>query len=164
MSKEPKSKKFLDAKGYAILGLIIMQSAGYVIDYFTETVSIGAETQVNTKIDSRIEAAIDDANMWHKLAASPHFLKEVYKYKSQIADEMIKADSSKIDFVSYIGSGSGIRNEDILPMFVELMVSIDNGDLIFKEDIEAIISEEVKEQVKKEVKRATTRIVTARIP
>ena len=158
MNKESKTWKFLDAKFWAILGLISMQ----IYNSVAETVSVGAETQVNTKIDSRIVSAIDDANMWHKLAASPHFLKAVYKYKGQIADEMLKADSSKIDFVSYIGSGSGIRNEDILPMFVELMVAIDNGELILKSDIEDIIAEEVKEQVKIQVRKALSRTVIAK--
>ena len=75
MNKESKTWKFLDAKFWAILGLISMQ----IYNSVAETVSVGAETQVNTKIDSRIVSAIDDANIWHKLAASPKFLKEVYK-------------------------------------------------------------------------------------
>ena len=163
-SKEKsKTKKFLDAKGWMVLGLLATQIGGWVVDAFTETIAVGADTQINTKIDSRIETAMDDANLWRKVITNDNLItiidSEVAKAKQHIVDEVLEADEKKIDFIGGLGVGAKLRDEEIMPMFVQLLISIDNGELIFKDDIKDLIAEEVEKEVEKEVKKRLTRTV-----
>ncbi len=151
--KPNKLKSFFDAKAFAILGLIVMQIWGS----FSDVVTTGVDAKINTQIDNRIESKIEDANTWKKVLSNTHLAEfafdKVQEAKGEIVKEVLSADSAKIDFINAIGVGSGIRNEDVTPILIKLVEAIDNGDLIFRKDIEEII--------KKEVKKATTRYVNA---
>jgi len=154
--EESKTKKFLDAKGWAVLGLLVMQVGSWAVNAFTDTVAVGAETKMNNAIDSRIETAMNDANMLSKAFSSDKLLYEINKQvkiaKQEVKNEVYAADSSKIDFIGALGVGATLRDEEIMPMFVQLLISIDNGELLFKKDIEDLIEKEVEKRISRTVR------------
>lgn len=162
----PKLKKWFDIKLLLLLGVVGKMlwttfTTGAEVQYqahFQESLqTVGAKAILKTQMASEMDDALEDKNFLAKAFSSDGIIDEIDKQiviaKKHIVDEVVSADSSKIDFVGYIGAGSGIRNEDILPMFVELMKAIDNGELIFKSELD--------EYIKKEVKKQTTRVVRA---
>ncbi len=167
MSKEDKFKipekykKWLDAKMIIILGIVGKMAwdtftTGAEIKYqqhFQETLKTnGAKNIINKQISNKMENALEDKNFLAKAFSAEGIIKEIDKQidvaKQHIVDEVVAADSSKIDFIGALGSGSGIRDEDIMPMLIELVTAINNGELLFKTDVEKYIEKEVKRRMR----------------
>jgi len=157
-SKIPeKYKKFFDTKMIIILGIVgkILWdtfTTGAEVKYqkhFQETMQTSGVKMI---IKSQISSAMDDANIWKKALANEHLssfaLEAANKAKEEISKQILLQDSSKVNLISTLGLGSGIRDEEIVPILVGLLKAIDNGDLIFKEDIEELIEEEVDDNIR----------------
>ena len=171
MSKEgfkipPSIKKWFDTKMLLILGIagkMIWDTfqVGAEVKYqqhFQETMKTeGVKNIVKTQITDEIDFAMDDANLWKKAFGNDHLIDfvsdKVSEAKQHIVNEVVAADSSKINFVSGIGVLAGKRDEDIMPILAKIVKAIDDGEILFKDDIE--------EYIEKEVKRRTTRTVRA---
>ena len=162
----PSIKKWLDTKMIIILGVVAKMiwdtfQVGAEVKYqehFRETLQTEKSIDiVDTRVAMGIDVAMDDAQLWKKAFGNDQLLdfvsEKVDEGKQFVIDEVISADSSKIDFIGGLGVGSGLRNEAIMPILVKIIKAIDKGDLMFKDDVEEYIDREVKKQ--------TTRVVRA---
>lgn len=171
MSKEDKFKipekykKWLDAKMIIILGIVGKMAwdiftTGAEIKYqqhFQETLKTnGAKNIINEQISNKMDNALEDKNFLAKAFSAEGIIKEIDKQidiaKQHIVDEVVAADSSKIDFVGGIAIGAELRDEAIMPILIKLVKAIDNGDLVFKADIEDMIESEVKKRLSRNVR------------
>ena len=150
--KKDKLKKFLDAKFWAILGLVVMQGWNIVSD----RMDAGKEAQEQAVFEARVKAMFTDANMWNMIFSSTYLTNEVSKTvttaKKQIKKEMYAADSAKIDFVGVMGTLTGFRNDSVIPKLAKLMIAVEKGEIMLKDDAEKYIKQQVKQR--------TTRFVT----
>ena len=162
-------KKWLDMKMLIILGIVGKMAwdtftTGAEVKYqqhFRETLKTdGAKNIIQNQIVSEMEGALEDKNFLGKAFSAKGMIHEIDKQvgiaKQHVIDEVIAADSSKINLVSGLGVMSGIRDEEVMPLLGKLLKAINDGELIFKDEIE--------ELVKDEVKKRTSRRVTANIP
>jgi hypothetical protein len=162
----PSIKKWLDAKTVIILGVVAKMvwdtfQVGAEVKYqehFRETLKDEKSIDiVDTRVAMGINVAMDDANLWKKAFGNDHLLDfvsdKVSEAKQHIVDEVVSADSSKINFVSGLGVLAGKRDEDIMPILAKIVKAIDDGDILFKDDIE--------DYIEREVKRRTSRVVRA---
>jgi len=160
-----KYKKWLDAKMIIILGIVGKMAwdtftTGAEVKYqqhFQATLKTeGAKNIVKDQITLEIDNAMDDANLWKKAFGNDHLIDyvsdKVAEAKQHIVDDVLRADTSKIDFVGGLGVLTGKRNEDIMPMLAEIIKLIDDGELMTKDDAEKMIEAEVKKRVTRTVR------------
>lgn len=158
-------KKWFDTKMIIILGIagkMIWDTlqVGAEVKYqqhFQDTLKTdGAKNIIDEQIYSRMDNALEDKNFLSKAFSAEGIIIEIDKQidvaKQHIVDEVVAADSSKINLVSGLGILSGIRDEDVMPLLSKLLKAVDDGDLIFKEDIENLIEDEVKRRVSRSVR------------
>jgi hypothetical protein len=162
-----KYKGFFDAKSLMLLGVIAK--------VLWDTFSVGIEAQkqavfqenLKTPIAKSIrkaetliimDEALEDKNIWHKVMTNDNLISiiddEVHKAKQLIVDEVLTADSTKTDFISAIAMNSDLRDEKIIPAISKLIKAVENGELIFKDDIEDFIEREVKRRT--DIRRVST--------
>lgn len=160
-----KYKKFIDGKLILLLGVIGKMvwdtfTTGAEVKYqqhFQETLKTeGAKNIITKQITAEMDNALEDKNFLAKAFSSEGIIDEIDKQidisKKHIVDEVVAADSSKIDFIGALGVGAEVRDEAIMPMLIELIKAIDNGDLVFKEDIEDLIESEVDKRLTRTVR------------
>ncbi len=156
-----KYKGFFDTKGLLLLGVVAKLAwdtfqVGAEVKYqahFQETMKTdGVKNIVKTQIVEEIDGAMDDANLWKKAFGNDHLVDyvsdKVAEAKQHIVDDVLRADTSKIDFVSGLGVLSGKRNEDIMPILAKIVKAIDDGDIMFKDDVEKYIEKEIKRRTR----------------
>lgn len=160
-----KYKGFFDAKGLLLLGIVgklawDMFTTGAEVKYqlhFQETLKTdGAKNIISSQIIGEMDEALEDKNFLAKAFSSDGIIDEIDKQikiaKKHIVDDVLKADSSKIDFVGGIAVGAELRDEAIMPILIKLVKAINDGDLVFKADIEDMIESEVKKRLSRNVR------------
>jgi len=161
----PKLKNWIDMKMVIILGIVgkmawDMFTTGAEFKYqihFQETLKTdGAKNIIHEQITNEIDGALEDKNFLAKVFSADGIINEIDKQisraKQHIVDEVFIADSSKIDFVGTIAVGADLRDESIMPMLIDLVVAIKEGDLIFRDDIEDVIEDEVERRLTRTVR------------
>ena len=154
-------KKWFDTKMIIILGIVGKMiwdtfQVGAEVAYqqhFQETLKTeGAKNIIGEQISTKMDYALEDKNFLSKAFSAEGIIIEIDKQvdiaKQHIVDEVVAADSSKINLVSGLGVLSGIRDEEVMPLLSRLLKAVDDGDLIFKEDIEDLIEDEVKKRTR----------------
>jgi len=161
----PWMKKWLDVKMLLLAGIIGRMAwttftTGAEVQYqthFQESLQTDAAKAILKKQNVEdMDDALTDKNFLAKAFSSDGIIDEIDKQikiaKQHIIDEVVSADSSKIDFVGGIAVGAELRDEAIMPILIKLVKAIDNGELVFKADIEDMIEDEVKNRVSRTVR------------
>lgn len=156
-----KLKKWLDMKMILIMGIVgkmawDMFTTGAEVKYqihFQETLKTdGAKNIIHTQIVDEMDNALEDKNFLAKAFSSDGIIAEIDKQisiaKKHIVDEVIVADSTKIDFIGAVAIDSDLRDEKIIPAIAMLVKAYENGDILLKDDVEEYIKEEVKKRMR----------------
>lgn len=91
------------------------------------------KSKVHEWVDERIQEKMNDPLTYLEVLASDavsnYAQDKAYEVRESIREEMLKQDSSKVDFIEVLGKAMGIRNEDVIPTFSKMMKEYISGRL-----------------------------------
>jgi hypothetical protein len=119
-----------------VIGLIVVASFTFGKDIFNLT-KAGADVEFNAKIDSRIEEKINDASFVQMILKSDkvsEFTEDAGKeIRANIIKDVMRKDTNKVSFRAVLGQGTGLRDEDVPGVIIDLINDYKEGKLECKE-------------------------------
>lgn len=133
-------KIFLDNLKIMALGILGSGYVGYK-EYFEEDKQNAFKIEViqvvkgdmkdymdsllDQRFDYNLKRSLDNPMVWYD-ALSSDYVKEYAEEKArdireEVANKLVEMDSIQRDFVTTLGKGMGIRDEDVIPLFQKMM-------------------------------------------
>lgn len=143
-----KIGEILKSNIYGIIGMFVIGLAtwfgntfkkGHDVNKKEEFITLLVSSESIHVIDSVFELKAHekttDFKMFDKILKSPFIGNYAMEFENKIIAEYEKRDSLKGNMVDQLGAGAGIRNEDVMPLFIELLTAYKEGRLYYSRTV-----------------------------
>jgi len=162
MSEENKKESFSQKlkKQFSLIGFIVL-ALTFVGEKVWDTFTAGADLQFqnkveeyydapafNSSVDARFEHNMTSPIVLSRVLQSPEITKfaeeSVEKVEKTIVDRIISDDSAKVNFITYLGLQTGLRDEVVQEKFATMFQLFVDGDLITRSQAEDIMRRRIR--------------------